>query len=399
MKIYPNILAGIAECLKNIFLYNKYTGDVLDKAFRNNKKWGSRDRRFIGEAVFEIVRWQRLLSYAANTTTSESDYFEKIIAVYLLKSDCQLPEFFSQLNLDPDLIIGRLNSTDLPFPIKESIPDWLNELGKKELSADWEKEVSALNSPASVYLRVNTLKTTISDLHEKLKSLEIETSLNPALPDCLILHKRQVLSSLQEYKDGLFEIQDAGSQQIAPFLNIETGMKIIDACAGAGGKTLHIASLLKNTGQIISMDVEEKKLIILKERALRAGAKNIGIKEIQPENIEKLKNFADRLLLDVPCSGLGVLKRNPDAKWKLSKSEIDKTVLLQAKILAEYTSMLKPEGILVYATCSILPAENEKQIEMLIKKSKKAFELEDQRHVWPSEGADGFYMARLKKII
>ena len=131
---------------------------------------------------------------------------------------------------------------------------------------------------------------------------------------------------------------------------------------------------------------------------MRAGAKNIEIRKIQSETIEKLRNTADRLLLDVPCSGLGVLKRNPDAKWKLSIESMEKTIALQAKILSEYSSMLKTGGIMVYSTCSILPSENEKQIEKFIKNQNSAFVLEEEKYVWPSEGADGFYMARMKKI-
>ena len=397
MKIYPNILSGAIDCLKLILLQNKYTADVLDQAFRNNKKWGSRDRRFIGEAVFEIVRWQRLLAHCGNTIYSEPEYCEKLLAVYLIKSGYNLPETYLDL-VNVELVNENLSSHILPFATRESIPEWLNNWGQRELPQNWEKELKSLNESAMVFLRANTLKINAIELHEKLKISGIETSKVSNSPECLLLIKRKALNSLQEFKDGLFEIQDAGSQEIAPFLKPESGMTIIDACAGAGGKTLHIASLLKNSGKIISMDVEEKKLTILKERALRAGAKNIEIRKIQSETIEKLRNTADRLLLDVPCSGLGVLKRNPDAKWKLSLESMEKTIALQAKILSEYSSMLKTGGIMVYSTCSILPSENEKQIEKFIKNQNSAFVLEEEKYVWPSEGADGFYMARMKKI-
>ncbi|MBC7390837.1 MAG: methyltransferase domain-containing protein [Opitutaceae bacterium] len=397
MKIYPNILSGISDCLKNILLLNKYTADVLDQAFRNNKKWGSRDRRFIGESVFDIVRWRKLFEHLADTNSSDTDYCEKLIAIYLLKSGHTLPETYSKL-ISWELGNEKIYSETFSFAIKESIPEWLNELGKTELPHIWEREIESLNEQAKVFLRVNTLKINTIDLQEKLKILGIETSTKSNSPACLILNKRQALNSLQEFKDGLFEIQDLGSQEITPFMKLEPGMNVIDACAGAGGKTLHMASLLKNTGKIISMDIVERKLKTLKERALRAGAKNIETRTIQSETVDKLKNTADRLLLDVPCSGLGVLKRNPDTKWKLTKEEIESTISVQSQILSEYSSMLKVGGIMVYATCSILPSENEKQIESFINNKNSCFILEDEKHIWPSEGADGFYMARMKKI-
>ncbi len=397
MKIYPNILAGVVDCLKVILLQNKYTADVLEQAFRNNKKWGSRDRRFIGEAVFEIVRWQRLFAHVTGANNAEPSYCEKLLAAYLLKNGIALPEAYSGL-FNIEIVKEVFSSESIPFDVRESIPEWLNEWGRRELPNNWEQEIKSLNEPAQVFLRVNSLKITTPELLEKLKISGIETSIHSLYPECLVMKKRQVLISIREYLDGLFEIQDAGSQAIAPFLKVAPEMNVIDACAGAGGKTLHIASLLQNSGKIVSMDVDERKLKILKERALRAGAKNIETRKIQPENIEQLKNTADRLLLDVPCSGIGVLKRNPDAKWKLSKEEVEKTISLQSKIISEYSSMLKPGGIMVYATCSILPSENEKQIESFLKTHSQCFILEEEKNVWPSEGADGFYIARLKKI-
>ncbi|MCZ8215023.1 MAG: class I SAM-dependent methyltransferase, partial [Cyclobacteriaceae bacterium] len=186
-----------------------------------------------------------------------------------------------------------------------------------------------------------------------------------------------------------------GSQAIAPFLQVEPGMRVIDACAGAGGKTLHLAALMQNKGRIISMDTEEWKLTELKLRARRAGVGNVETRVIEStKTIKRMEKMGDRVLLDVPCSGLGVLRRNPDAKWKLSPEFIEKVIDLQKNILHDYSMMVKPGGKLVYSTCSLMPTENEKQVATFLANNPD-FTLEEEKHIWPSEGFDGFYMARV----
>ncbi|HWA34975.1 MAG TPA: methyltransferase domain-containing protein, partial [Cyclobacteriaceae bacterium] len=219
-------------------------------------------------------------------------------------------------------------------------------------------------------------------------------------PDALILEERQNIFTRQQFRDGLFEVQDAGSQLIAPFLKPEPGMRVVDACAGGGGKTLHLAALMQNKGRIIAMDIEAWKLDELKKRARRAGASNnIETRLIDSSKvIKRLENSADRLLIDVPCSGLGVLRRNPDAKWKLTPEFIEQVKITQQEILTNYSTMVKTGGLMVYSTCSILPEENEEQVKKFLAAHPDKFELQDQHMVWPSEGFDGFFMARMKKI-
>jgi 16S rRNA (cytosine967-C5)-methyltransferase len=181
-------------------------------------------------------------------------------------------------------------------------------------------------------------------------------------------------------------------------MQLEPGMRVVDACAGAGGKTLHIAALMKNKGRIIALDVEKWKLDELQKRARRAGVSNLETRVIESsKTIKRLEKSADRLLLDVPCSGLGVLKRNPDAKWKLSPDFIAEVVTLQQHILQDYGNILKKGGLMVYSTCSILPGENENQVKSFLAKNNGSFELMDERYSWPSSGFDGFYMALIRK--
>jgi len=256
-----------------------------------------------------------------------------------------------------------------------------------------------LNEEAKVVLRVNTLKISRKELQKQLDAEEIATDAPPQFPDALLLAERQNIFTRQQFKDGLFEVQDAGSQLIAPFLKVEPGMRVIDACAGGGGKTLHLAALMQNKGRIIAMDTEGWKLDELKKRARRAGAGNIEPRVIESsKTIKRLENSADRLLLDVPCSGLGVIKRNPDAKWKLSLDFIERVKELQQHILENYTTMVKPGGLVVYSTCSLLPSENEKQVQAFLESKKDSFELLDQKWILPSEGYDGFYIALIKRV-
>ena len=200
------------------------------------------------------------------------------------------------------------------------------------------------------------------------------------------------------FQNGLYEVQDASSQLVAPFLKINPGMKICDVCAGAGGKTLHLSALSQNKGQIIAMDIYNNKLIELKRRAKRNGAFNIETKAIENnKSFKRLYGKIDRLLIDSPCSGLGVLKRNPDSKWKLDSDFLKKIKNTQQEILQKYAPLIRVNGKLVYATCSILPSENEIQIENFLKSDLGTkFKLEDEKKISPSQsGFDGFYMARL----
>lgn len=394
MKLYRNLSIAVVEALAAIFDHNRYADKVIEKIFKQNKKWGARDRKFIAESVYEIVRWLRLFQAAGES--SPGDYWS-LLGTWIVWKGFQLPQWpeFDKLNYKK--VEGRLKA-DYPTAIQQSIPDWLDELGRKELKERWDHELPFLNEEAAVVLRANTLKTSLGDLREILLENNIETSVDKRFSDALILTRRTSVFASQSFKDGLFEVQDAGSQLIAPFTRVEAGMRVIDACAGAGGKSLHLSALMQNKGKIIAMDTEAWKLDELKKRARRAGAMNIETRVIESsKTIKRLHDSADRLLLDVPCSGLGVLRRNPDAKWKLSLEYIAKVQEVQQKILSDYSSMLKKGGLMVYSTCSILPSENADQVQRFISNHSESFVLIEEKSVWPSEGFDGFYMAVIEK--
>jgi 16S rRNA (cytosine967-C5)-methyltransferase len=397
VKLYRNLCEAVVNGLELIFTEKKYADKVIEKILKSNPKWGARDRRFIAETIYDIVRWYRL--FIELTGADEDDYW-KLLAVWCLWNKVDFPDWEELKGLNRKKILENYEQLKANRKIRESIPDWLDELGVKELGTKWEKEIAALNEEAKVVLRVNTIKISREELQKQLEELEnILTDAPLDFPDALLLEERQNIFTRQQFKDGLFEVQDGGSQLIAPFLQVKPGMRVIDACAGAGGKTLHLAALMQNKGRIIALDTEEWKLDELKKRGRRAGVANVETRLIESsKTIKRLENSADRLLLDVPCSGLGVLKRNPDAKWKMSLDFIEQVKELQQRILADYSSMVKTGGEMVYSTCSLFPSENEKQVETFLKNQPQHFELLEQKTVLPSAGFDGFFMARLKKL-
>lgn len=397
MKLHRILTEAVVSALHEIFVENKYADKVIEKVLKQNPKWGARDRRFIAETTYDIVRWYRL--YQELTGAGPSDFW-KLFGAWCLVKNIDQPSWEELRTINRSDFFDRYEQVKSVTKIRESIPDWLDDLGRTELGEGWENEIQSLNDPAEVVLRVNTLKVSLKDLQSQLREQEgIETEASDDFPDALLLAERQNIFTRQQFKDGFFEVQDAGSQKIAPFLEVKPGMRVVDACAGAGGKTLHLAALMENKGRIIALDTESWKLDELKKRARRAGASNLIETRLIDSSkvIKRLENSCDRLLLDVPCSGLGVLKRNPDAKWKLSPEFIEKVKEVQQKILDQYPSMLKKGGMMVYATCSILPSENEKQVEGFLSRNPGKFQLLEQNKILPSEGFDGFFMSRMRK--
>jgi len=394
MKLHNNTIRGVHTALAAIFEEGQYADKVIERTLKSNPKWGARDRSFIAETTYEMVRWWRLINFLS---PSKEPY--DLFGTYWLMQGHSLPPWEEFAKINPDKIKEKYEKLEDPAKL-ESVPDWLFERGQKELGDKWEAEIHSLNQEAQVVLRVNTLKITREQLKNRLAEDNIHTHIIKGYPDALILDERTNVFRNPAFKEGMFEVQDASSQLVAAALAVEPGMRVIDACAGAGGKSLHIAALMQNKGKILSMDVEEWKLQQTKLRARRDGVAIIERKVIEgSKTIKRMKETADRLLLDVPCSGLGVLRRNPDTKWKLSEESIAKVQKTQQEILQSYPSMVKPGGQMVYATCSILPSENQDQIAIfLASEAGKDFTLiEDQKVLAQESGFDGFYIARLQK--
>lgn len=400
MKVHRILVEAVISALEQIFIEGRYADKVIERILKSNAKWGARDRAYIAENTYEIVRWWRLINFVGdnNEANINKGSLWHLFGVWQVLKGAEYPAWTEFKNVKPTLIFKRKLDAQKDIPIAQSIPDWLNEFGKDQLGESWVDEITALNKPAALIIRVNTLKTTRQKLLQELSKLDIKAEPLTDHPDAIKLFKRTNLFANPLFKAGLFEVQDASSQKVASFLDVKPGMHVIDACAGAGGKTLHLSALMESKGRIVSLDTELWKLEELRKRAKRAGAQNIETRLIENNTINKLKNSADRVLLDVPCSGLGVIKRNPDAKWKLKPEFIDNIRTTQQKILAEYADMVKLGGQIVYATCSILPIENTQQVETFLQQNS-SFEMVKQEIISPNQsGFDGFYMALLKKV-
>ncbi|WP_066225124.1 RsmB/NOP family class I SAM-dependent RNA methyltransferase [Formosa haliotis] len=402
MRLHRNLCFAVVDGLMQIFNEGAYADKVVQQLLKRDKRWGSRDRGFVAETTYDIVRWKRLYAEIADVKEPfDRDNIWRMFAVWATLKGIKLPDWKYFENTPSRKIKGRFDELSNIRKFKESIPDWMDQIGVAELGESlWTKEIAALNEQADVILRTNTLKVTKDKLQADLFDIDIETEFIKGYPDALKLKERANVFSTEAFKNGLFEVQDASSQLVAKYLEVEPGMRVVDTCAGAGGKTLHLASLMENKGQIIALDIYAHKLHELKRRAKRDGAHNIEPRHIDSSKvIKKLYDKADRVLIDAPCSGLGVLRRNPDAKWKLQPEFLDRIRATQQDILQKYSRMVKSGGKMVYATCSVLPSENQDQVKtFLASEFGKDFTLEKDDNIYAHKtGYDGFYMALLKR--
>jgi 16S rRNA (cytosine967-C5)-methyltransferase len=402
LRLHRNLVYTVIDSIRDIFNEGVYADKAVEKALKRDKRWGSRDRKFVAETIYEIVRWKRLYAEIANVKEPfDRNNLWRIFSVWCVLKGITLPDW-NQIEPTPTRRIkGKFDELSRIRKFRESIPDWIDNIAISELGEElWTKELAALNKQAEVILRTNTLNITKKELQKILSEESIFTEFIPNHEDALRLIERANVFRTEAFKNGYFEVQDASSQLVAEYLDVEPGMKVVDTCAGAGGKTLHLASFMKNKGQIIAMDIYESKLRKLKVRARRNKVHNIDTRVIDSTKpIKKLYGKADRVLIDAPCSGLGVLRRNPDSKWKLQPEFLDNIKKIQQDILQHYSKMVKHGGKLVYATCSVLPSENQHQIaEFLASESGKEFKLvKDNKVLAHISGFDGFYMAQLER--
>ncbi len=403
--VHDPIVRSINMALEDIFNGGRLADKAIEHYLRSEKKFGSRDRKLFAETCYGIVRWFRRI-YEASGGTWTDDLLSSDGGFNLQFEPEDLRQWLANwLHFNRKIFRGEsLPTPDPEFQArwealtetasKESVSNWFYERGKEELQSTFDSYLSDLNREAPVFLRTNTLLGSSDQLFEKLvgEGFDVEKIDHTTLQ----LKTRAQIFKSKSFNDGLFEMQDLHSQKVAPFLLCEPGHRVVDACAGAGGKTLHLAAIMKNKGQLLALDIHDKKLLDLKRRARRAKTSIVESRHINTTKVlKRLESSADRLLLDVPCSGSGVLRRNPDAKWKFGFKPSEELKKVQHEILDRYSRMVKPKGKLVYSTCSIFPSENQNQIQTFLKNHPE-FELEDEMILPPSPG-DGFYAARLSR--
>jgi 16S rRNA (cytosine967-C5)-methyltransferase len=308
-------------------------------------------------------------------------------------------------------LIGKLaghtvEHPKMPVEVIVECPDWAAESLKQRFGEDFKREMEALLRHAPLDLRVNPIKTTREDILPELLKLGLKAEPCALSPLGIRVFERPSLAALPMLKDGRVEIQDEGSQLVAALVDAKPGMRVVDFCAGAGGKTLAIAAQMKNKGRITACDVLEKRLKRSAERFRRAGLHNIEVKPLTSERdpwVKKHKASCDRVLADVPCTGVGAWRRNPDARWRSLGPGLEALVKLQAEILDSAARLVKPGGRIIYATCSLLPEENEMQVEKFLA-AHSEFRLiphkEDENYLslTPAQhDTDGFFAAVMER--
>lgn len=417
---------------------------VIGKSLRDDRKLHSRERRYVGDTVHAMLRRLRRLRtlcggknpssqalYAAQLVDEWSDGPQKNDAlpdaIHRFARQCgltvsELQSRGAQLSAQ----LGALTSLSEPEQVKAigealSYPDWLVSLLLTELGlAAAQQILRAQNARARLTLRANLLKCSRDELLAKLRSLGLSAEPTPLGPWGVVLDTHLNVYSLPLHEEGLCEVQDEASQLVAELCAPPPGSLFVDACAGAGGKTLAIGAMLGNRGRILALDIDERKLSELKQRARRAGLTNIetrcldedGLLHMVPERL--VGSGAQRVLVDAPCSGLGVLRRNPEARWRLSKTDIDEITVKQKRILAASARLVAPHGRLIYATCTILRRENDDIVDDFLRShpdfvsvpakeilgSARASQFGDgeRLRIYPTEhGPDGFFAAVLRR--
>jgi len=399
LKIFRPNCEAVIHTLDKVFNCGEHLGKTLDRVLHTNKKIGAKDRSFIAETVFNIVRFKR---FFASVSNQEYDFLplncNKLLAAYLSHNNVHLPEWFPIETDDITSIKEKANSIS-EEKIKLSYTDWFWEYGVSEFKQNWISIAQQLNLPAEVFIRVNTKKTDCNTLQAKLKADGIETETIPLHDNALKIIGRHKLTNHQTFNSGEFEFQDISSQEVVRFCECTNDKKIADICAGAGGKSLYLSELTQPNAEIFSFDIYEQKLAALNIRAQKAGVKNIRTFLENDSMKTELQDKMDLVLVDAPCSGSGVIRRNPENKWNLTEEKINAISKLQTKILNDSSTLVKPFGRLVYATCSIIKHENENIVSNFLSANKN-FRLVEEKKLVPglSTNSDGFYMAKLERI-
>lgn len=362
-----------AEAVLGQLLRFEYPADaVVSRYFHEHRQLGHADRGFVAETVFAVLRRGRSLE--ARCAGKLSDRARLLVALAVVRG-------WSQRELSPVLRASEeewlaaakaMPESEFSPAVRCDLPDWLYDALAAQFGADEVvKLAQALNQPAPLDLRVNTLKTDRQTLLARFAEEGIAAVAGPLSPMAVRLRDKPALARHALFLEGAFEVQDEGSQLLGYLMEPKRGELVVDFCAGAGGKTLLLGALMKNTGRLYAYDVSDKRLAKLKPRLARSGLSNVHPARIEHERDTKIKRLAgkaDRVLVDAPCSGLGTLRRNPDLKWRQSEASVAELTVKQASILAAAATMVRPGGRLVYATCSLLAAENDAIVEDFLAK-------------------------------
>src|SRR5688572_6982697 len=354
------LLDACAELVKLTLKFDHPADAVVSRYFRDNRSLGPRERATLAETVFNVLRKKLLFDHLSPSGSGPKERRMAILGFHgprdFLKSALtdQEKKWLDQCDsIDPKDLLERH---------RHNLPEWLVQPLKDQLGGEFMALAEALNQPAPLDLRVNTLNDKRADVQKELKTAGIASVPTPYSPWGLRLDSKPPLTKVDAFARGAIEVQDEGSQLLALLLDAKRGEMVVDFCAGAGGKTLAIGAAMRSTGRLYAFDTSAHRLDALKPRLARSKLSNVHPAAIAHERDDRVKRLAgkiDRVLVDAPCSGLGTLRRNPDLKWRQSPKSVEELTAKQTAILQSASRMVKSGGRLVYATCSVLPEENE----------------------------------------
>ena len=359
--MHPNALLDLAtELLRQVLKLDQPADAVVSAFFRKHRGLGQRERHSLAETTYAVLRKRLLYAHLAQSGSGALE--RRLAALAWQGSDTFLRGALGSQEQKWLAEVMAIDIEGLPEKLRHNLPDWLASALKKEVGDDFWPLVKAIEQPAHLDLRVNTLKAKREDVRAALAQAGIEAEPTPFSPWGLRIQGKPALQKLDLFIRGDVEVQDEGSQLLAMLLAPKRGEMVVDFCAGAGGKTLALGALMRNTGRLYAFDVSGHRLEGLKPRLARSGLSNVYPAQIAHERDDRIKRLAgkiDRVLVDAPCSGLGTLRRNPDLKWRQSPKALEELNAKQTLILESAARLVKPGGRLVYATCSLLGSENE----------------------------------------
>ena len=354
------LLDACAELVRLALKFDHPTDMIVSKFFRDNRGLGPRERATLSETVYAVLRKKLLFDHFAPSGSGSKERRLAILGFFGPRDFLKSALSDAEKNwLDQ---CDKIDVANLMERHRHNLPEWLVQPLKEQLGDEFWPLVQSLNQPAGFDLRVNALKDKRADVQKELAAAGVQSKPTPYSPLGLRVQGKPDLSKLECFKRGAFEVQDEGSQLLALLLDAKRGEMVVDFCAGAGGKTLAIGAAMRSTGRLYAFDTSAHRLEALKPRLARSGLSNVHPAAIAHERDDRVKRLAgkiDRVLVDSPCSGLGTLKRNPDLKWRQSLKSVEEMAKTQAAILQSAARLVKPGGRLVYATCSLLPQENE----------------------------------------
>jgi 16S rRNA (cytosine967-C5)-methyltransferase len=414
--MHPNALLELAtELIHRVLQFQHPADGVVSDFFRQNRTLGTRERHTLAETTYTVLRQRLLYQHLAQSGKGE---MERRLAVLAWQgNEGFLRAALSETEQQWLAQVSAVDRTALPEKLRHNLPEWLAQQLQADHGDEFWPLVEAMNTSAGLDLRVNTFKAKRDDVQAAFKAEGIEALPTPYSPLGLRIAGKPALHKLDVFMRGDVEVQDEGSQLLALMLGAKRSEMVADFCAGAGGKTLALGAEMRNTGRLYAFDTSGHRLAALKPRLARSGLSNVYPVQIAHERDERIKRLAgklDRVLVDAPCSGLGTLRRNPDLKWRQTPQSVEELRVKQAAILASAARLVKPGGRLVYATCSLLDAENEAIAQAFTAEREREFEVVpaaqvlDKAHVsqpeslvrgdylrlWPHRHAtDGFFAA------